>query len=118
MVIGMNQSHAARSGTAGARTGHGEKPCARQRGPVPGIGTHHAAALPLDTGRQHGYLGPSRHRGGVAKWPKATVCKTVIRGFESRLRLQRSAIRGEAALIFGDGGVLAGGGGGMRTRGG
>ena len=26
-------------------------------------------------------------RGGVAKWTKATVCKTVIHGFESRRRL-------------------------------
>ena len=25
--------------------------------------------------------------GGVAKWPKATVCKTVIRRFESGRRL-------------------------------
>ncbi len=25
--------------------------------------------------------------GGVAKWPKATVCKTVIRGFDSHRRL-------------------------------
>jgi hypothetical protein len=27
-------------------------------------------------------------QGGVAKWPKATVCKTVIREFESHRRLQ------------------------------
>jgi hypothetical protein len=28
--------------------------------------------------------------GGVAKWPKATVCKTVIRGFDSHRRLSKT----------------------------
>lgn len=28
-----------------------------------------------------------RPKGGIAKWPKATVCKTVIRGFKSHSRL-------------------------------
>lgn len=35
---------------------------------------------------------PTRSNGGVAKWSKAAVCKTVIRGFESRLRLQSKTL--------------------------
>jgi hypothetical protein len=31
--------------------------------------------------------------GGVAKWPKATVCKTVIRGFDSHRRLLHFQVR-------------------------
>lgn len=30
---------------------------------------------------------PPSYFGGIAKWPKATVCKTVIRGFKSHSRL-------------------------------
>ena len=37
------------------------------------------------TGR--GVITASDHVGGVPKWTKGTVCKTVIRGFESRRRL-------------------------------
>jgi hypothetical protein len=35
---------------------------------------------------------PSSPDGGVAKWPKATVCKTVIRQFESARRLQQNLL--------------------------
>lgn len=31
--------------------------------------------------------GRAARQGGIAKWPKATVCKTVIRGFKSHSRL-------------------------------
>ena len=37
------------------------------------------------------YNAPRHPSGGIAKWPKATVCKTVIRGFKSHSRLRKSA---------------------------
>ena len=45
----------------------------------------------LDTPAPSPYNAPTRY-GGIAKWPKATVCKTVIRGFKSHSRLSHGTV--------------------------
>ena len=50
------------------------------------------------------YNAPRHPSGGIAKWPKATVCKTVIRGFKSHSRLSQGTVcppqRGRTVLCF------------------
>ena len=45
------------------------------------------------------YNAPRHPSGGIAKWPKATVCKTVIRGFKSHSRLSRKSAPFTGALF-------------------
>ncbi len=39
-------------------------------------------------------------KGGIAKWPKATVCKTVIRGFKSHSRLSQKKQQLNSCCFF------------------
>ena len=49
-----------------------------------------AGKITLDNMTCVGYLAVHKLQGGIAKWSKAAVCKTAIRGFESRSRLSRN----------------------------
>ena len=47
------------------------------------------------------YTSPATsNTGGIAKWPKATVCKTVIRGFKSHSRLFHKKAATEKLLLL------------------
>ena len=53
----------------------------------------------LTDGLSFAKLRPQPRIGGIAKWPKASVCKTDIRGFKSHSRLSKAQYQGNTLIL-------------------